>query len=102
MVKKKGADVDAIVSFVGAPNLSDADFTELEKTKLPKFVAECGSAAKLKKLFDKKVLQVAIVSRYQFPAPNRQDPKTAREWFEKRYQIVTGESAATLPGPAAE
>ena len=77
VVKNKGAGVDAIVSFVGAPNLSDAELSDLEKTKLPKFIAQSGSVAKLKKLFDKKVLEVAIVSRYQFPAPNRQAPRNA-------------------------
>ena len=102
VAKKKGADVDAIVSFVGAPSLSDADWSDLEKMKLPKLVVESGSAAKLKKLFDKKLLEVAIVSRYEFPAPNRKDPKTARDWFEKRYQIVTAGTAATLPGPSAD
>jgi hypothetical protein len=101
-IAKKSADVDGIVSFVGAPNLSESDFAELEKIGLPKFIAESGSAAKLKRLFDKKVLQVAIVGRYQFPAPNKNDPRNAREWFEKRFQIVTADSAGSLPGPEGE
>ena len=101
-IAKKSAGVDGIVSFVGAPNLSESDLAELEKTGLPKFIAESGSAAKLKRLFDKKVLQVAIVRRYQFPAPNTNDPRNAREWFEKRFQIVTADSAASLPGPERE
>lgn len=97
-VVKKSAGAGAIVSFVGAPNLSDADFSELEKNHPPKFIAEGGSAAKLKKLFDKKLLQVAIVHRYQFPAPNTNAPATPREWFDKRFQILTSENAATLQG----
>jgi hypothetical protein len=48
------------------------------------------------------VLQVAIVRRYQFPAPNKNDPRNAREWFEKRFQIVTADSADSLSGPQAE
>ena len=63
---------------------------------------EAVTAAKLKKLFEKKVLQVAVVARYQFPAPVRTEPKTDRDWFEKRFQVVTAETAATLPGPGAE
>jgi len=101
-IAKKSADVDGIVSFVGAPNLSESDLAELKNTGLPKFIAESGSAAKLKRLFDKKVLQVAIVRRYQFPAPNKDEPRTAREWFEKRFQIVTADSAASLPGREGE
>ncbi len=101
LVKKSGG-ADAIVSFVGAPNLSEADYDEIGKSHLPKFIAESGSAAKLKRLFDRKVLQVAIVGRYQFPAPNNNAPTTPREWFDKRFQIVTAETAATLPGPGAD
>jgi len=101
-VVKKSAGVDGIVSFVGAPHLSDADFSELERTRLPKFIAESGSATKLKKLFDKRVLQIAVVHRYQFPAPNKEHPKSPRDWFDKRFQIVTAESAATLPASGPE
>ena len=99
---KKNSGADAIVSFVGAPNLSEADFGELEKARLPKFIAESGSATKLKKLFDKRVLQIAVVHRYQFPAPNKEHPKSPRDWFDKRFQIVTAESAATLPASGPE
>jgi hypothetical protein len=101
-VIKKHSTADAIVSFVGAPNLSESDFAELGNTRLPRFIAESGSAAKLRKLFDRKVLNVAIVARYQFPAPAQGTPKTPTEWFQKRFQIVTVENADTLPGPGVQ
>lgn len=86
---------DGIVSFVGAPRLSDEEVAEL--TKCPRFVAETKSPEHLPKLFDKKIIQVAVASRFVFPAPGPQKPKTAQDWFEKRYQIVTSEEVRSIP-----
>ena len=94
---KNHADAQAIVSFVGAPNLSEDDLGQLDTAKLPKFVAEVRSPDKLKKLFDKHIIQVAIVSRFQFPAPGPRKPRTPEDWFQNRFQIVTAESSVTLP-----
>src|SRR5205823_13315081 len=84
---------DAIVSFVGVPNLTDGDFTELKKP-IPKFIAETRSPEKCIKPFQKGVLQVAIISRFVFPAPGPKNPHTPREWFDQYFQIVT---SASLP-----
>ncbi len=86
---------DAIVSFVGAPELSDADLAELKRA--PTFIAETRSADHLPKLFEKKLIQVAVVSRFTFPAPGPLQPRTPQEWFDKRYQILTAESANSIP-----
>ncbi len=97
---KKHAGVDAIVSFVGAPRMSDEEIAELET--IPKFVAECRSPDRIKKLFDKNVMQVAIVSRFEFPAPGKHSPRSPRQWFEKRFQVVTSKSAKDLPAHGAD
>jgi hypothetical protein len=94
-VVNKSAGADAIVSFIGAPHLADDDYAQLGT--MPKFVAECRSAEKLTTLFEKKVLQVAVVARFQFPAPGKHSPHSPKQWFEKRYQVVTEENAASLP-----
>lgn len=98
VIQSAGERVDAVVSFVGAPRFAEADFKEWKKAPRPKFIAESGSATRLKPLFDQGVLQAAVVRRFQFPAPRAGPPATAREWFEKRFQVVTLENAATLPG----
>ena len=98
-IVNKNLKANVIVSFVGAPHWSDTEFGELNIDKMPKFIAESRASDRLAKLFDKKVLQVAIVSRFQFPAPGTRDPKTPQEWFIKRYQIVTPENDAELPKP---
>lgn len=94
-IVKKSQSADAIVSFVGAPNLSADDVAQLERQ--PKFIAESRSAEKLKPLFESNVLHAAIVSRFQFPAPGKHNPRTPQQWFEKRYQVVTATNAAALP-----
>ena len=99
-IVNKNTTADAIVSFVGAPDLSDDEMRQLEAK--PKFIAEARSAEKLKKLFDKQVLHAAVVSRFQFPSPVEGKPSSPRQWFDKRFQIITTENAASLPGAGAE
>jgi hypothetical protein len=95
---KNNPKADAIVSFVGAPALSDEELTDLPK--VPKFIAEARSPENLPKLFQKQMIQVAIVSRFVFPAPDPRPPKTPQQWFDKRYQIVTTEAVKTIPEAA--
>jgi len=101
-VVKNHPEADAIVSFVGAPNLNDEEIAQLTSSKFPKLIAEVRDPEKLKKLFDKKVIQVAIVSRFQFPAPGPTKPRTPEDWFQNRFQIVTAENAASLPDSGGE
>jgi len=90
----KNAKADAFVSFVGAPKLTDEEAAELKK--VPRFIAESRSPDHLPKLFEKKILQVAVVSRFSFPAPGPQKPKTPQEWFDKRFQIVGADSVGAI------
>src|SRR5207253_10596735 len=53
-IVKKSTSADAIVSFIGAPRMTEEELAQLEKA--PKFVAECRSPEKIKRLFDKKIL----------------------------------------------
>ena len=84
---KKSEKADIFVSFIGAPKLSKEDLAELAKK--PRFIAESRSGDNLPGLFENKVIDVAVVSRFQFPAPGPEKPKTPQEWFAKRYQILT-------------
>ena len=99
-IVNKNTTADALVSFVGAPELKDDEIRELHAR--PKFIVESRSPEKLKKLFEQQLVQVAIVSRFQFPAPVEGNPGTLRQWFDKRFQIVTAETIASLSGGVAE
>ena len=97
---KKSASANAIVSFIGAPHMTEQEVAQIEKA--PKFIAECRSADKIKRLFDKNILQAAVVNRFEYPAPIKHNPKTPNQWFEKYYQVVTAENASNLPGNAGD
>ena len=93
---RKHPGADAIVSFVGAPELSAQDIAQLKGS--PRLVAETHSPEKLVTLLDKKILVSAIVPRFEFPAPGPRKPETSRQWFNHYFQILTPESAL----PAAD
>ncbi len=97
-IVKNHPEADAVVSFVGVPRMSEDDFAQAASAKKwPKFIAEVRQADKLRALFEKKVMDAAIVSRFQFPAPGPEKTRTAQDWFQKRYQIVTPQNAESLP-----
>jgi hypothetical protein len=92
---KNNPKADLIVSFVGAPKLNAEELAEL--ASCPKFLAECRSPDNLPKLFEKNIIQAAVVSRFSFPAPGPTRPKTIDDWFNKRFQIVAADSVKTIP-----
>ena len=114
---KKNAGVDAIVSFEVQAGIAQfqapshvvlgrgrAEFQLLQRKGLLQRIhlaarVACGAAHpdRIKKLFDKNVMQVAIVSRFEFPAPGKHNPRSPNQWFEKRFQVVTGKNAKDLP-----
>ena len=85
-IVRKHQHADAIVSFVGAPHLTDTDFAQLKST--PKLVAETHSPEKLEALLDKKILLAAVVPRFEFPAPGPRKPHSRPEWFDRYFQII--------------
>jgi hypothetical protein len=97
---KKNEHADVFVSFVGAPKLAAEEIAELDRK--PRLIAEARSTDCLPKLFEEQLITVAVVSRFQFPSPGKETPKTPEEWFAKRYQVVTPETAKTLPSPRPE
>jgi len=89
-------DVDAIVSFVGAPRLSDDQIDELGE-KIPKLVAVVGMPMGLKRYFEDQLIQVAIVPRFEPQPQGGKKPETLREWFDQTYTVVTTENYSSLP-----
>ncbi len=83
----KHPDADAIVSFIGAPALSDAELAQLKT--VPRFIAEAHSPEKLALLIQKKVLLAAVVPRFEFPAPGPTRLRTSRDWFDRYFQIIS-------------
>lgn len=94
---KKCEKADVFVSFIGAPKLTKEDLAELGRK--PRFIAESRSGDNLPALFENKLIDVAVVSRFQFPAPAPEKPHSPDEWFVKRYQVLTAENVNILAKP---
>jgi len=92
-IAQNNTGVDAIVSFIGAPQLTDDEIAAMKP--IPKFIAETHSPERLQNLLQKNILQVAIVPRYEFPAPVPKKPRTNREWFDHYFQVIA--RATVLP-----
>lgn len=91
----KYEDVEGMVSFVGVPDPTDEEMQKLED-KPPRFIAFTRDLEKLPRLFKDRTLRVAIVPRYDFPAPGPESPSTPAEWFDKYFQIVTSNTLASV------
>lgn len=96
----KNTNATVIVSFIGAPKLSKDEIAEMQIK--PRFIAESRSVENLPKLFKEQLIDVAVVSRFQYPAPAPEKPRTAEEWFTKRYQIVSAHNVSAVPKPEKE
>jgi hypothetical protein len=93
-IVRKHPGTDAIVSFVGAPELSDQELAQVGP--MPKFIAETHSPEKLLNLLQKKILVSAIVPRFDFPAPGPRKPQTSRQWFDHYFQILTPDASPPI------
>jgi len=90
-IVRKNPGADGIVSFVGSPELTAEELTQMKA--VPKFIAETHSPEKLVNLLEKKILLSAIVPRFEFPAPGPRKPQTSRQWFDRYFQILSPETA---------
>ncbi len=98
-IVKKNPKADAIVSFLGAPKLTDEEVAELGPGKRPKFIALSRSTDNLPGLFRHQLIEVAVASRFTFPSPAPEPPKTPRDWFTQRFQVVTAADVKVLGTP---
>jgi hypothetical protein len=89
-IVRKHPTAAAIVSFVGAPELTDVELVQMKT--VPRLIAETHSPEKLMNLLDKKILLAAIVPRFEFPAPGPRKPETSRQWFDRYFQILSPET----------
>jgi hypothetical protein len=98
-VLRKCSDSDVVVSFLGVVTPTDAQLTRLG-AKRPHVLAFCPGPvprrAPLKRLFEQKLLEVAIVSRPN-PLPRPVGGTLGRQWFDCDYQLITAANLEDLP-----
>ena len=89
----RAAGAKVVVSLAGLPEFpADAPLTAAGR----KIVVVGSGTPQLKALLAAEVVQVAIMPRVKPAAPTEQ-PKTAREWFRHRYEIITPANVGSLP-----
>jgi hypothetical protein len=92
----KNQDLDAIVSFVGLPDLDPKELASLG-TNGPRLIAFSRNLKKLGPLLHSRRLEAAAVPRFQFPSPISGEPRTPGEWFDLQCQWIT--PADIVPSP---
>lgn len=90
-IVRKHSKADAIISFVGLPQLADTDLHQLSEHP-QKLIAVSRSRKNLEKFLNARVTPFAIVPRFKFPSPVTGKPRNSREWFDKYFQIVRSPS----------
>jgi hypothetical protein len=83
----KYADADLVVSFIGAPDPDDLKEQPLPAGH-PRLLPSARNAKELYELFKLGLVRVAVVPRYEFPAPGPERPRTPSEWFDRHCQVV--------------
>jgi len=87
-----------IVSFMGPPQLTEAQRRQLGEVK-PAIVAFCSGSlperVDLRTLFDQELLHAAVVSR-KSPARLSSPPKDLQGWFDESFLAITASDANTL------
>jgi hypothetical protein len=85
---EKYPHVDAFVSFVGAPP-GDTP----RRNRGPRFVAVCSMPVGLEAAIKDGVVQLAVAPRLGGAIAPEKEPRSALQWFEMHYQIITAETA---------
>lgn len=91
--------LDAIVSFVGTPNFSEADLRRLPRER-PRFIVLQGYGPNLRDLLLDGLVDLAVVPRMQTAGEaqdQKTEPRTAFEWFHRYYTFATPKDAEQLP-----
>ena len=93
---EKNTGANGLVVFAGLPPWSPALAEKLSARSL-KLVAVCGYGPNVRRWLESKALTLAVVPRFDDPPAGTAAPKTAKDWFEREYQLVTPESVGLLP-----
>lgn len=84
----KNPDIDALISFVGLPDLDENELQQLGRHG-PRLIGFSRHRKKLGSLLASRRLEAAAVPRFQFPSPIQGTPSSPSEWFDLQCQWVT-------------
>ena len=86
----------AFLILAGLPPFSDAVAAKA-KARAVKLIAVCGYSAHVRRWLESKSLAVVVVPRFADLPAGTPEPKSARDWFEREYQLFTPETVGQLP-----
>lgn len=86
----------AIVLFLGFPEMAGRDLEALS-TRTQKLVVVAGYRADYAQLLASRLIDLAIVPRFDTLPETAKKPQSLREWFDQEYVIITPDKAAALP-----
>jgi len=95
-IVSKTPGANAVVVFAGLPPWSQELADKLAARSL-KLVAVCGYGPNVRRWLESKALALAVVPRFDDPPAGAPAPKTAKEWFEREFQLITPEDLGRLP-----
>ncbi len=102
-VLRRCADNDVVVSFLGPPTLSEDQLVKLGN-KRPKILAVCSGAMPqlidLRKLFDQKLLNAAVISRSDVSRTDS-GAGSGPAAFDRMFKLITPGNIADLQQPPA-
>jgi hypothetical protein len=93
---EKNPSANAFVIFSGLPPYSPLLAEKVAARSLI-LMAVCSYNAEVRRWIESKALAVAVVPRFDDPPTRKRAPKSAPEWFEREFQLVTIETIARLP-----
>ena len=94
----KNKDTGAFVVFAGLPPFSQELAAKLAARSL-KLLAVCGYNANVRHWLEARALSVAVVPRSDDLPAAASAPKTAADWFDREFQIVTPENVGRMATP---
>lgn len=92
---EKAPDANALVILAGLPPYSGELAGRITARSL-KVVAVCGYGPNVKQWLGSKALVLAVVPQTRDGAGPATAPKTARDWFDREFQIVTPETVGSM------
>jgi len=95
-ILQKHPKAGAIVLFLGFPLLTNRDLDALQQ-KVPKMVVVAGYRPDYQQLLERRLIDLAIVPRFDALPETARKPQTLHEWFEQEYVILAPDTAASLP-----
>jgi len=93
---QKTPDAKAFLILAGMPPYSPALVDKLTARSL-KLIAVCGYTADVRRWLESRALAVAIVPRFGDLPPGTPAPKSAQDWFQREFELLTPETLGRTP-----